>query len=103
MSSSSRRQFPFAGFHIGPSAAALILSAGILACIRAIQDPLTWAVVAGINYFLHRSYPDTFPIQQVYFVWQFQVAYAIMGIILLGIGLRFAFWISLPAASQKEN
>jgi uncharacterized membrane protein YedE/YeeE len=100
---SSQQRFLVTGLQIGPIIAALLSSAGLLAFVRALQDPLTSAVIAGINYFLRRSYPNTLPLQQVYLVWQFQVAYLIIGAILLGIGLRLAFWVTSPIDSQKES
>ena len=49
MNPSPPQRFPFAGFYIGPVVTALVLSAGILALVYAIRDPLTAIIITGIN------------------------------------------------------
>ncbi len=94
------RRFPFTGLYIGPVVAALILSTGILAFVFALRDPLAAIMIAGTNYIVHRINPNTLPIQQVDLVWQVQVSFAIVCVILLSIGLRLAFWVHRTATTQ---
>ena len=100
---SSQQRSPFSGFHIGSVLAGLILSTAILALVRAVKEPLTAAVIEAINYFIRRSFPDAFPLQPVYGVWQMEVSYAIVGALLLGVGIRLAFWINRPSDTQTGN
>lgn len=87
------QRFSFSGFYIGPVVAALILSTGILAFVFALRDPLAAIMIAATNYVVHRASPGALPIQQVDLVWQVQASFAIVGVILLSIGLRLAFWV----------
>jgi len=102
-SPANRPRFPFSGFYIGPVVAALILSTGILAFVFALRDPLAAIMIAAINYIVHRANPNPLPIQQVDLVWQVQVSFAIVGVILLTIGLRLAFWVHRTSTSQVEK
>ena len=103
MNFSPERRFPFSGFQVGPVLAGLILSTAILALVRAVKEPLTASVIKVINYFIRRSFPDSLPLAPVYGVWQMEVSYAVVGIVLLAIGIRLAFWMSSPSGTQTEN
>ncbi len=98
----SARQFPFVGFYVGPIAAALLSSAGIVAIVDAVREPLAAAVITGINYVLRHRFPDTLPIQEAHVFWPVDITYAVFGVLLLSAGLCVAFWMTSQSDSQAE-
>ncbi|HWH59583.1 MAG TPA: hypothetical protein VN682_18285 [Terriglobales bacterium] len=94
MNVASARRFLSASFYVGPIVAALLLSAGIIAIVDAVREPLAAAVITGINYVLHHRFPDTLRIQEAHVFWPVDATYAAFGALLLGAGFCVAFWIA---------
>ena len=99
----SARRFPCAGFYVGPIAAALLFSAGVLAIVDAVREPLAAAVITGINYVLHHRFPETQLIQEAHVFWPVDVTYAAFGALLLGAGFCVAFWIARQPDPSTES
>jgi hypothetical protein len=91
-------------FHTSACAATagILLAIGIRVLVLGLNQPLLWGVVELINYRIKTRHADMSVLATPTFYWPFLITNFVVGLIILAVALRIAFWLAKPKPDRES-